>query len=163
MEMDGRYCECIGEVDDDRNTCPDCGREYGLPIQVTADGYGATFTSFQPTTDEPGQLGGEVLAYVLANGHTIGIDLAALRFSRAVAVRAMHGRKSDDPVVKNVNVALNLVDRAIRSEEAAERVTVDLQVGDDRPHDRPTGNRPEVLQAKPKSPIGPVPSGVINF
>jgi hypothetical protein len=172
MDMTNGYCDCIGEVADGADYCPDCGLEYGLPIAVTVDDYGVGFEPFEPSSTGSAGLGAQALAYVLRHGHTISVDVNALHFARGAAVNAMHGRKSDDPVVVNVSKALDLVDKSLRfaaEEEKREQAEGEqgAQAGElltgGGGGDTPRGNRAEELRPKPKSPIGPVPSAAIKF
>jgi hypothetical protein len=96
---------------------------------------------FHTAADSGMELGADALLYVMAHGHTISVPDRALYFAQRVGVIGIARRDTPEPVVRDVNRALDLIAASLRTRERLDRESS------------------ETASATPQTPIAPPADG----
>jgi hypothetical protein len=76
-----------------------------------------TFTAFTTTATDPLTVGSDALLYVMAYGHGISVATAALEQAQHVAVLSIARRDTPEPVLRDVNRAIDVIGATIRTRQ----------------------------------------------
>ena len=74
-------------------------------------------TPFESQSTDALVIGADALLYVMAHGHTISVPTQALRLAEKVAVISIARRDTPQPVLRDVNRAIDLIAASIRTRE----------------------------------------------
>lgn len=118
-----------------------------------------TFKSFEDTRINDRDPGADALLYVMAYGHTISVPTSALYFAEKIAIRAIADRQTPEPILRDVNRAIDLITASIRNRERLDREDTATVESAPVSSDHPSGQPGKFATLQPQ-PINRPPSGV---